>query len=180
MKLAIEDGVANSLGLGGDLVKIVSVDGVEVRRRLVEDLDIAFEIQSPAGPTGGSMQAKELQKNLREAATSGALVTHVQAEAASAGVLVESLKNMTAALYAPAVEIGTKAITVFEQQRPGKTHVNKDKMAGDTMKQDIVIVIGGIFGGLAVLLICIFFVTRSSSAGSSEPTLIPRQEQTRV
>jgi hypothetical protein len=41
---------------------------------------------------------------------------------------------------------------------------------------------GGVFGGLAALLICVFFATRSGSSGAGEPTLTPKgqQDQTRV
>jgi hypothetical protein len=171
MKLAIEDGVANSLGLDGDLVKIVSAGGVKVRRRLVEDLAIAFEIQSPAG--ADTAQADVLKSNLATAATSGALVTHVQAEAASAGVLVESLKSMTAALPAPAIEIATKSITVFEQQRPGKTHVNNE-VGNEGIVLLEVFEIVGIAG--CVVLIVILLVThvfkRKQHASKSTPSAV--------
>jgi hypothetical protein len=114
MKLAIESGVARSLGLGADLVKILSAGGVSMRRRLVDNLAIEFEIQSPAG--ADDAQAEILRSNLGAVAISGALVTHVQAEAALAGVLVASLKNMPVVLPTPTVEIASKSVTVFEQQ----------------------------------------------------------------
>jgi hypothetical protein len=116
MKLAIESGVASSLGLDAGLVEIISAGGVAIARRRLGDLAIEFEIQSPAG--ADAAQATILQENLGTAATTGALVTHVKAKAATAGVLVEALKTMTAELDAPTVEIASKTVTVIEQIRP--------------------------------------------------------------
>jgi hypothetical protein len=116
MRLAIETGVAASLGLDADLVTIISAGGVVVRRRLVADLAIEFEIQSPAGEN--AEQANVLSENLKTAATTGALVTHVQAQAAKAGVLVAALQSKEPMIEAPVVAVASKSVNVYEQQRP--------------------------------------------------------------
>jgi hypothetical protein len=188
MKLAIETGVASSLGLPADLVTIISAGGEEVRRRLVADLDIEFEIQSPAG--ADATQADKLKDNLGTVATSGALVANVQKSAADAGVLVAALKEMPRELAAPLVVVASKSVTVFEQQR--FTNAPTDAPTAGTVTtivdtsvvkaNDMPIILGGVFGGLAALLICVFFATRSGSSGAGEPTLTPKgqQDQTRV
>jgi hypothetical protein len=51
-----------------------------------------------------------------------------------------------------------------------------------TIDDDMSIILGGVFGGLAALLVCVFFAARSGSSGAGEPTLTPKgqQDQTRV
>jgi hypothetical protein len=39
---------------------------------------------------------------------------------------------------------------------------------------DMPIILGGVFGGMAVLLACVFILTRGTSSGSAEPTLTPQ------
>jgi hypothetical protein len=187
MKLAIESGVASSLGLPADLVKIISAGGVPIASRRLADLDIEFEIQSPAG--ADETQAEKLKENLGTVATSGALVANVQKSAADAGVLVAALKDMPIVLDAPTVVVAKKSVTVYEQQRPPEPEEDADAddegtpgNKSEVKASDMPIILGGVFGGLAALLICVFFATRSGSSGAGEPTLTPKgqQDQTRV
>jgi hypothetical protein len=95
---------------------------------------------------------------------------------------------MPVVLTAPEVVVTMKSVTVFEQQRPEDDAVVDDEGTVTVVDTSVVkandmpIILGGVFGGLAVLLICVFFATRSGSSGAGEPTFTPKgqQDQTRV
>merc|ERR1711865_226835 len=113
MQKSLEAGFANAIGLDPSSVRVSSVGGVTVRRRLV-DTAIEFEITSNSDDTA---QADALKANVETAVTSGSVVANVQKEASINGVLTADLNTMVRALAAPTVTVATVIVTVATQQR---------------------------------------------------------------
>jgi hypothetical protein len=113
MQKSLEAGFANAIGLDPSSVRVSSVGGVTVRRRLV-DTAIEFEITSNSDDTA---QADALKANVETAVTSGSVVANVQKEASANGVLTTDLNTMVRALAAPTVTVATVTVTVATQQR---------------------------------------------------------------
>jgi hypothetical protein len=113
MQKSLEAGFANAIGLDPSSVRVSSVGGVTVRRRLV-DTAIEFKITSNSDDTA---QADALKANVETAVTSGSVVANVQKEASDNGVLTADLNTMVRALAAPTVTVATVTVTVATQQR---------------------------------------------------------------
>jgi hypothetical protein len=113
MQKSITSGIAASLGLESDSVKILEIDGVTLRRHLATDIDIKFQITAPEA-TAGSSALTTLKNDVAAAAEEGAMIANIKKEAASNGVLVQSLKDMA---LEQTVVTTTKAvkITVHKQ-----------------------------------------------------------------
>jgi hypothetical protein len=113
MQKSITSGIAASLGLGSDSVKILEIDGVPLRRRLATDIDIKFQITA-AEATAGSSELTTLKDDVAAAASEGAMIANIKKEAASNGVLVQSLKDMP---LEQTVVTTTKAVTITVQKQ---------------------------------------------------------------
>jgi hypothetical protein len=136
MQKSLEAGFANAIGLDPSSVRVSSVGGVTVRRRLV-DTAIEFEITSNSDDPA---QADTLKTNVETAVTSGSVVANVQKEASDNGVLTEDLKTMERELAAPTVTVDTRVVTVATQQRaraPTAAPTTAEAETGDSVSSAI-------------------------------------------
>jgi hypothetical protein len=117
MQLSLEAGFANALGLAPSSVKVSSISGVAVRRRLAETA-IEFKITSNSEDTA---QTAALQANVETAVTTGSVVANVQKVASDNGVLTADLNSMPRELPAPTVAVATVVVTTYAQQRVAST-----------------------------------------------------------
>jgi hypothetical protein len=115
MMASIEGGVALSLGKSPSHVTITHIAGQQVSRRLVDAVELTFEIQSSS--TVGT-EVADLKADFEAAATEGSLVANVQEQAMQNGVLVAALQSMPREMATPTVTDSTKTMTVFVQARP--------------------------------------------------------------
>lgn len=117
-------GMAEALGMPHSRVTVTTIGGLSVgthhrrrqrqwhRRRQLQAVDVEFEI---ASLEVGAVAAAALERNVRDAALSGAVVANVQVAAAGRGVLTAELKAMVRSVTAVATSVATVAMmTVAE------------------------------------------------------------------
>jgi hypothetical protein len=107
MQAVFTGGYAAALGIPANYVSISHINNEAVNRRLRSSRQLAgnsasitFQIQSNSSDTSA---LEVLESNAALAATEGSLVANVQAQAATRGVLVESLQIMPRQLAAPVI-----------------------------------------------------------------------------
>jgi len=107
MQEALTTGMANSLGLNPENVKIISINGEPLARsrRRLTDVDIKFQITSDDSDASAVQQ---LKADLETAATEGSIVANIQKAANEKGVLTTKLQSMKRELDKPVVE--TKSV----------------------------------------------------------------------
>lgn len=188
MQGALAGGVAASLGFDSDKVKVskvgdtVSACGETTRRRLTDaksvarrltDTAIEFEITAP-----DAASVDTLQQSVASVATSGALVANVQQAAKNSGVLVKALKSMQLKLPEPTITVAEKTVTQLVMVETVAPTASPTASIPEVLvvkeSDDLPVILGGVFGGLVVVLICVFVLTRGASAGSAEPSLTPQ------
>jgi hypothetical protein len=117
MQKSITSGIAASLGLKSDSVKIIEIDGKPIRRRLATDIDIKVQITAPDA-TEGSSALTALKNDVVAAASEGAMIANIKKEAATNNVLVQSLKDM---VLEQTVTTTTKSVTITVQKQVAAT-----------------------------------------------------------
>lgn len=119
MQKSLTDGMADSLGVDKNSVKIDTIDGVPVAsRRLADDIEITFKVEAKE-----ATDATKLASTIEAAATSGHIVANIQEQAAQNGVLTPAMKDMPRALPPPVTkqETITVEVTVIEVITPAPT-----------------------------------------------------------
>ena len=120
MKRMVEQGVAASVGLRSESVRVTDV--VAAARRLGSDgrelevcgeSQIGLEIESASG----GAELKQLMANVQQAFTEGGAVTYVKAAAAELGILTQCLKDQKKELPKPAVQETVIVRKVVVQKR---------------------------------------------------------------
>ena len=119
MKRMVEQGVAASVGLRSESVRVTDVAAA---RRLGSDgrelgvcgeSQIGLEIESASG----GAELKQLMADLQQAFTEGGAVTYVKAAAAELGILTQCLKDQKKELPKPAVQETVIVRKVVVQKR---------------------------------------------------------------
>jgi hypothetical protein len=174
MKAVLRQGAADALGFDADAVTIEKV--AHTSRRLNEgrqltapSADITFGIRSNTADTA---QVTQLKDNIVDVAGSGAFVDNIKVAAGNAGILTHSLANMDNKITVSKAAMTTASVQ-YEVYEPVFTATPGPAPASDD-DDKLPIILGAVFGGLAVLLICVFIMTRSSSAKAASPTLTPK------
>jgi len=114
MQEALTTGVAASLGLQPESVKILSINGQSLSRRRLTSVSIEFQITSNSDDTAA---ADQLKTDLETAAAEGSVVANVQEAANDRDVLVQSLYDMPLKMNTPAVAVLEVEVEVLEQIR---------------------------------------------------------------
>jgi hypothetical protein len=174
MNYALRSGFAKALGFDIEAVTIDTIDGVAPAsgRRLgtTNSTEIGFGVRSN---TADADAVTTLKSNIVSAGAKGALIDHIKVEAGKAGVLTADLKAMPHMIVIEEANFATSAVeyTVYE---PAPTFTEAPTpVPSDDDDDDLPIILGGVFGGLAVLLIIVFVVTRGRSKSAS-PYLTPK------
>jgi hypothetical protein len=151
MKASLEGGVASSLGKPHSDVAITHIAGQQVQRRLVDALDLTFEITSSST---AAAEVQDLTYDFDLACTEGSLVAHVQEQAMQNGVLIAALQSMPRAMFTPTVTDSTKTVTVLVQVRAHEMRGDESD-APDTSTDDDDGSVGGMIAGIGVGIIVI-------------------------
>jgi hypothetical protein len=69
-------------------------------------------------------------------------------------------------------------LSTFAYLNDASTTSNPSASASDS--DDMPIILGGVLGGVAVLLVCVIILTRDTSSGSAEPALTPEYQRAPV